>query len=126
MDAKRFYSVPYDGYADYGVSVLAERYGLDAAYGKWHILLGLLYDADGIIDIGNAMVRRMVANRLCLEDGEALEAFLELAAFVGYIDQRKLDEGVIMNEGVCAELEFRRQQRDNAQKGGRPAKTKRG
>ena len=104
MDARRFYSVPWDGYDDIGMKRLRRKHGGVAAYGRWHVMLGILYDAGGRIALDEDVMQLLEEE---LEFGrDELTSFLDDLAKLGWISQELLDIGVVSSKGVCDQLEF--------------------
>ena len=93
---------------------IRKRLGGMAAYGRWVALLGMLYDEGGILDMGDKEMRDIVADELELEDVD--EFFTELAK-VGLIDKELYSSmGHVVNNGVCSEIEYRKQRKEIGRK----------
>lgn len=121
MNANRFFSVPFDNRNDITIKVLKKRAGGIAAYGRWVSLLGMLYDADGILDLNNQCIRDIVADELELED---VDEFFQILCDLGLIDATLYHStNHVTNKGVCDELEYRKTRSEVGKKGGRPKKT---
>jgi len=122
MQANKFYSVPYDGHhwADVRLLAIATGDAIPTAYGRWHILLGAIYQMGGRI-ILTAAARRFLSDELDL-DPEALEPYLEACAACGLIEPAELERGAVVSRGACEELQRRRDAEANGRKGGRPRK----
>jgi hypothetical protein len=121
MNANRYFSVPFDAYDDYGMKLLRRRWGGVAAYGRWHVLLGLLYDADGLIDYSDDASREMLADELEMTE-EELDGFMADLASIDFISSESLGCGHIVSHGVCDELNYRKERIETGKKGGRPRK----
>lgn len=121
MNANRYFSVPFDAYDDYGMKLLRRKWGGVAAYGRWHVLLGLLYDADGLIDCSDDASREMLADELELSATE-LNSFLADLASIDFISAESLGCGHVVSHGVCDELDYRKTKSEVGKKGGRPRK----
>ena len=107
MDANRFYSVPWDGYNDIGMKKLRRKHGGVAAYGRWHVLLGILYDAGGRVELDeDTMV--LLQDELEIENQAELNAFIDDLAGLDWISRELLDMGVMVSKGVCDQLEYRK------------------
>ena len=115
MDANRFFSVPFDNRNDVKMKRLRKRLGGYAGYGRWVALLGMLYDEKGILDVGDAEMREIVADELELDDVDGF--FAELAK-LGLIDDKLYHSmSHVVNHGVCDELEYRRKKSEAGKKG---------
>ena len=115
MNANRFFSVPYDNRNDVKMRRMRKRLGGIAAYGRWMALLGMLYDEDGVIDLGDQVMREIVAEELELDDVDGF--FLELAR-IGLIDPKLYSElEHVVNAGVCSEIEYRKKKSEAGAKG---------
>lgn len=122
MNANRFFSVPYDNRNDITIRVMKKRMGGIAAYGRWVSLLGMLYDADGVLDMSDQCVVEIVADELELTDVD--EYFTQLAS-LGLIEaDRYHAKNLVINRGVCDELEYRKTRSEVGKMGGRPKKPK--
>lgn len=122
MEANRFYSVPYDGHhwADFAMLDMLQGHELTATtYGRYHILLGMLYQQGGRIEL-TASWRRMIGGELALDD-DALQRFLEDCAEAGLLAGDLLELGVAASQGVAKELarreDYREQQKAKSRKG---------
>lgn len=113
MEANRFYSVPFDGHhwADFAMLDMLQGHELTATtYGRYHILLGMLYQQGGRIEL-TASWRRMIGGELALDD-DALQRFLEDCAEAGLLAGDLLELGVAASQGVAKELARREEQRE--------------
>lgn len=120
MNANRFFSIPYDNRNDVTMRRMKKRMGGIAAYGRWVSLLGMLYDADGILDLNDIAIREIAAEELELTDVD--EYFTQLAEF-GLINATLYHKSNhVVNRGVCDELEYRKTRSEVGKKGGRPKK----
>ena len=115
MDANRFYSVPWDGYNDIGMKFLRKKHGGVAAYGRWHVLLGILYDRDGRIELDDDFML-LLEEDLEMGEGE-LDAFVRDLAKLGWISKDLLDMGVLASPGVAEQLEYRKKKQAAGMKG---------
>lgn len=122
MNANRFFSIPYDNRNDITMRVMKKRMGGIAAYGRWVSLLGMLYDADGVLDMNDRCMIEIVADELELTDVD--EYFTQLAN-LGLIEaDRYHAKNLVINRGVCDELEYRKTRSEVGKMGGRPKKPK--
>lgn len=116
MKGKRFYSVPYDARNDPVMMRVRLTCGGIVAFGRWQALLGILYDMDGIIDLSDEIMHKVIEAELELK-GEKLDEFIDVLVAVGWIDlamwemQRK-----VVSNSVVEQLDY------NA--GGRPRKAR--
>jgi len=106
MDARRFYSVPFDAYNDIGMKRLRRKHGGVAAFGRWHVLLGILYDAGGRIEVDDDVMN--VLEEELEFDRADLNAFLDDLAKLGWISEEMLGIGVVSSKGVCDQLEYQK------------------
>lgn len=120
MNAVDTFPVPVRGHADPKIQALMLQAGGVAAYGRWHILLGLLYDSDGRIPLDD--VSRAVLQANMQVDADGLQAFLDLCASLDLIDAGMLQRGTLTSNGVCRQLEYIAERRRTGKMGGRPKK----
>lgn len=119
MRADRFYSVPYDGRHDPRMRVLREQCGGIVAYARWHVLLELLYQLNGIVDNSNEVFHNVLLDELELDE-DGLAFFLEKLAEIDFIDAHFLHaENHIVSRGVCEQLDYRKSRSDAGKQGGR-------
>lgn len=113
MEANRFYSVPFDGHhwADFAMLDMLQGHELTATtYGRYHILLGMLYQQGGRIELTESW-RRMIGGELALDD-DALQRFLEDCAEAGLLAGDLLGLGVAASQGVAKELARREEKQE--------------
>lgn len=117
MNANRFFSVPFDNRNDVKMLMVRKKLGGYAGYGRWVALLGILYDADGCIDMSDQTMRDVIADELELED---VDGFFTVLAQIGLID-RVLYEiaSHVVSHGVAEEIEYRKQKSEAGSKGGK-------
>lgn len=106
MDANRFYSVPWDGYNDVGMKLLRKKHGGVAAYGRWHAMLGILYDRGGRIELDEDFM--LLLEEELEMDRAALNSFIDDLAKLGWVNADFLDMGVLASAGVIEQLEYRK------------------
>ena len=122
MNANRFFSIPFDNRNDVTMRRMKKRMDGIAAYGRWVSLLGMLYDADGILDLNDIAIREIVAEELELTDVD--EYFTELAE-LGLIDSSLYHtKTLVANRGVCDELAYREDKKQAGIKSGEARRTK--
>lgn len=109
MNANRYFSVPYDGRNDITVKLLRKREGGLVAYGRWVALLGMLYDADGILQLDRPHVCELLAEELEFSNESDLRGYLETLAELDLIDLTAYRErNHVINAGVVKEIDYYR------------------
>ena len=63
MEGGKFFSVPYGNRNEMKMLMLREMGGY-AMYGRWVALLGMLYERKGLIDMNDALMRKIVCMEL--------------------------------------------------------------
>lgn len=124
MEGGKFFSVPYGNRNEMKMLMLRQIGGY-AMYGRWVALLGMLYERKGLIDMNDALMRKIVCMELDLEDAD--EFFTELAN-IGLIDAELYHSmSHVVNKGVCKELEYYKAKAEAGKKSGevRRGKSKR-
>ena len=117
MDGNRFFSIPYDNRNDITIRRMKKTMGGVAAYGRWVSLLGMLYDADGLLDMSDAAMREIVAEELELED---VDGFFCGLCQLELIDARLYhDTNHVVCAGVCDQLQYRKAKSEAGRRGGR-------
>ena len=120
MRGDKFYSVPYDGRNDPRMRVLREQCGGIVAYARWHVLLELLYQLDGVVDNSSEVFHNLLLDELEMND-EELDFFLEKLAEIDFIDAHFLHtENHVVSRGVCDQLEYKKSRVETGKMGGRP------
>lgn len=119
MEGGKFFSVPYGNRNEMKMLMLRQIGGY-AIYGRWVALLGMLYERKGLIDMNDALMRKIVCMELDLEDAD--EFFTELAN-IGLIDAELYHSmNHVVNKGVCKELDYYKAKSEAGKQGGRPKK----
>lgn len=120
MKGERFYPIPWDAYSEFGMRRLRMLHGDGpAAFGRWHILLGMLYASDGCILADDASTRIVLMSELELDE-DGLDRFMHALATVGFIDGAAYEaRGSIVSPGVVKQLEYIDSKRRAAAAGGR-------
>lgn len=132
MKAGRFYSKSYDMRHHPKCELLQEYYGGGiegcAAYGRWNMLMEIIYDQDGLVKIDTELRRRWMARELRMQDTEELKEFLTACADCDLISAELLEAGSVTSKGICEQLEYSRQKAEAGKQGGntKKAKTKAG
>ena len=116
MKADRFFSVHYDTRHNPKIDMLRDMGGGIVAFGRWIVLLSLLYDSDGLIDVTNTPKRKYLAKELELSD-DGLSEFLNQCAECDLIQPELLEMGHVVSKGVCDELDYRKQKSEAGKKG---------
>lgn len=122
MNANRFFSIPFDNRNDITMRRMKLTMGGIAAYGRWVSLLGMLYDADGVLDMSDEATRVIVADELELTDVD--QYFLDIGK-LGLIDATAYHaQNLVINKGVCDELAYREGKKSAGIKSGEARRTK--
>lgn len=120
MKADRFFPVPYDNRNDVKMRLVRKLLGGYAGYGRWVALLGILYDQHGRLDLNSQMWRGIITDELELSD---VDEFFTTLAEIGLIDPELYHgSNVVMNRGVCEQLEYKKTRSEVGKMGGRPKK----
>ena len=115
MKADRFFSVPYDNRNDVKMRLVRKMLGGYAGYGRWVALLGILYDQHGRLDMNDELWRGIIADELELDD---VDEFFDVLAQIGLIDAEMYHSmSVVVNGGVCEQLDYKKQKSEAGQKG---------
>lgn len=106
MEATRFYPVAYDARNNPKVLMLRALQGGIVAYGRFHVLLALLYDQHGRIDMKKAGMSEVLQREMELS-AEELEAFVCDCIDCGLLSAEAWEQWhVIMSESVLSQLEY--------------------
>ena len=116
MKADRFFSVHYDIRHNPKIDMLRDMGGGIIELGRWIVLLSLLYDSDGLIDITNKAKRKYLMRELELSD-DGLSEYLNQCAECDLITPDLLELGHVVSKGVCDELDYRKQKSEAGKKG---------
>lgn len=117
MKANRFFSVSYDIRHHPKVDMLRAEAGGVLAFGRWVILLSLLYESDGRIDISKSAVRKYLMRELETSDEAELGAFLQACADVDLISAEFLAQEIVTANSVCEQLDYYKQKSEAGKKG---------
>ena len=121
MKSDKFYTVPYDGRNDPRMRVLREQCGGIVAYARWHVLLELLYQLDGVVDNSSEVFHNLLLSELEMND-EELDFFLEKLAEIDFIDAHFLHaENHSVSHGVADQLAYKKTKSEAGKQGGRPS-----
>ena len=110
MNANRFYSVPLDGHQRIDVQRLMDMLDGFAAYGRWHALLEVIFQAGGRIELDG--VWRGILERELRLDADGLREFLAACAECGMLAGDLLELGVVTSNGIAEQLEFKKSKRE--------------
>ena len=126
MKSNRFYSIPYDNRNDFDIRRLRSMQGGIIAFGRWHALLGILYDKDGLVDASDEVTIDLLAEELDFKGKQArdkLFEFLDDCAAIGLIELAAWSAGRhVVCSGVVEALDFRAKRSNAGGKGGRGKK----
>lgn len=118
MKGSRCYSVHLDERNFPRVKYLRRKCGGIAAYGRYHVLMALLYDYDALIDLSDAVTLGILEEELELGSEQALMSFLSQAARAGIIDEAQLEaENRVFSSEVWEQLDNKARRSDRAKKG---------
>lgn len=117
MKANRFFSVSYDIRHHPKVDMLRAEAGGVLAFGRWVILLSLMYESDGRIDIGKSAVRKYLMRELETNDEAELGEFLQACADVDLISAEFLAQEIVTANSVCEQLDYYKQKSEAGKKG---------
>lgn len=116
MKADRFFSVHYDSRHNPKIELLRDMAGGVAAYGRWLVLMAILYDVGGCFMVDTPIKRRYLMKELEL-DSDGLDGFLKACADCELIDSGLLEMGHVVSKGVCDQMEYRKQKSEAGKKG---------
>lgn len=126
MKSNRFYSIPYDNRNDFDIRRLRSMQGGIVAFGRWHALLGILYDKDGLVDASDDVTLDLLAEELDFRGNKAREKvceFLDDCASIGLVDLTAWTaRRHVVCSGVVEVLDFRSKKSSAGGKGGRGRK----
>lgn len=118
MKADNFFPVAYSMPHNPKVENLRELRGGIVAVGQWVVLLSLMYEYGGRVELTD-LNRRMLARELETDD---IDGLLGACADCGLISAELLGAGTVSSNGVCEQLEYKRSRAECGKKGGRPKK----
>lgn len=116
MKADRFFSVHYDMRHHPKIELLKKLEGGIVALGRWFVLLSILYDVGGVIDVNKPLIRSYLADELDMDGGE-LDGFLSSCAECELISSELLKMGHVASEGVSEQLDYQRKKSEAGKKG---------
>ena len=117
MKADRFFSVHYDSRHNPKIELLRDMGGGLVEYARWIVLLALLYDSDGLIDLGSKGKKRYLMRELEISSDEELKEFLSNCAECRLISAELLELGHVVSRGVSDEIEYRKKKSEAGRKG---------
>lgn len=121
MNGNGFFKVPYQGHQRPDMRMLCRAEGGLVAYGRWHVLLGILYQSGGRLEL-NDLTAGYLVDELEFDGLDGLSGFLKTLSEVGCIVPEFLERNVITSRGVCDQLEYLKRAKEAGAKGGRPKK----
>lgn len=116
MKADRFFSVHYDMRHNPKIDMLRDEGGGIVALGRWVVLMSLLYDSDGLIDINSDVKRRYLCRELEL-DSDGLAVFLRQCAECDLLSANLLEIGHVASRGICEQIEHSHKKSEAGKKG---------
>lgn len=116
MKAGRFFSVHYDMRHNPKIELLRDMQGGIVAYGRWMVLLAILYDSGGVYVMDTPIKKRLLLKELEF-DSDGLEEFLKACAECELIDAGLLEVGHVASSGVCEQLEYYKTKSEAGKKG---------
>lgn len=126
MKSNRFYSIPYDNRNDFDIRRLRSMQGGIVAFGRWHALLGILYDKDGLVDASDVVTLDLLAEELDFRGKQARDKLCEFlgdCASIGLIDLTSWSaRRHVVCTGVVEALDFRAKKSNAGGRGGRGKK----
>lgn len=106
MEATRFYPVAYDARNNPKVLMLRALQGGIVAYGRFHVLLALLYDQHGRIDMKKAGMPNVLQREMELDE-EGLNSFISDCIDCELLSGEAWDKWhVIMSDAVLSQLDY--------------------
>lgn len=98
------------------IELLRDMGGGMVALGRWVVLMSLLYDSDGLIDVNSEARRRYLCRELEL-DSDGLDEFLRQCAECDLLSTDLLNFGHVCSEGICEQLDYIRKKSEAGKKG---------
>ena len=116
MKADRFFSVHYDSRHNPKIALLRDMGGGLIEYARWIVLLALLYDSDGLIDLSSKGKKRYLMRELEISSEEELNEFLSNCAECELISAELLELGHVVSRGVSEQIEYYKQKSEAGRK----------
>ena len=117
MKADRFFSVHYDSRHNPKIDLLRDMGGGLIEYARWIVLLAILYDSDGLVDLNAKGKKRYLMRELEIGSDEELDEFLSNCAECELISAELLELGHVVSRGVSDEIEYRKKKSEAGKKG---------
>lgn len=117
MKADRFFSVHYDSRHNPKIELLRDMGGGLVEYARWIVLLALLYDSDGLLDLNAKGKKRYLMRELEFDSEDGLKTFLQDCAECNLISAELLELGHVVSRGVSDEIEFHNKKSAAGKKG---------
>lgn len=116
MKADRFFSVHYDTRHNPKIELLRDMGDGLLEFGRWIVLLALLYDSDGLYDMTAKGKKRYLMKELEISSDEELKEFLENCAECDLISSELLELGHIVSRGVSEQIDYYKTKSEVAKK----------
>ncbi len=117
MKADRFYSVHYDARHNPKIELLRDMGNGLIEFGRWVVLLAILYDSDGLYDMTAKGKKRYLMKELEISSDEELQEFLSNCAECELISPELLELGHVVSHGVSEEIEYYKKKSEAGKKG---------
>lgn len=117
MKADRFFSVHYDTRHNPKIELLRDMGDGLLEFGRWIVLLALLYDSDGLYDMTAKGKKRYLMKELEISSDEELKKFLENCAECDLISSELLELGHIVSRGVSEQIDYYKKKSEAGKKG---------
>ena len=117
MKAGRFFSVHYDARHNPKVDMLRDMGDGLVEFGRWVVLLAILYDSEGLYDLNARGKRKYLMRELECASGEELDAFLGMCAECDLISGDMLGMGHVVSRGVSEQIEYYNKKSEAGRKG---------
>lgn len=127
MKGNRFYSIPYDARNDTKMQKLGkmQRGGKVLAFGRWQVLLAILYDENGVVDLSDCTMRAIVREEMDFKTNDQMDSFFDDCSMVGLIDLVMwVEQRHVINKGVVEQLDYQQKKKSSGSQGGRGKKKK--
>ena len=117
MKADRFFSVHYDARHNPKIDLLRDECGGIVAFGRWIVLMSILYDGDGLYDISTKAKRRYLMKELEYTNEDELRGFLNACVECDLLSGDLLEMGHVVSHGVCEQIEYYKQKAEAGKAG---------
>ena len=117
MKADRFFSVHYDTRHNPKIELLRDMGDGLLEFGRWIVLLALLYDSDGLYDMNAKGKKRYLMKELEISSDEELKEVLDNCAECDLISSELLELGHIVSRGVSEQIDYYKKKSEAGKKG---------